>query len=363
MHISQLFRPERLEEMIAEGFVSVQKHPTADLRILNYTSQTQYARVWNDVTLNCRGLIIDGDDNIVSRPFPKFFNLEEHAASEDFLARDFMAFEKMDGSLGVLYEADGAYAIATRGSFTSDQAVKGTEMLHRDCDGFYPAEGFTYLFEIIYPSNRIVVDYGDTEELVFLCAIHNETGANVFSFGDSSDWPGTHAKRYEVSCKPHELSSTQVLDNAEGYVLYFPSANFRVKSKFEEYVRLHRIVTGVSSKTIWRMLSNGEDINAILDHVPDEFYDWVKKTEADLRCKYMELYEWAHRSFGSIIERSFEGDYAVARQNRKAFAEQALKRKNNNLLFRLYDSKPLDADIWKMIQPVFERPYTVDLDA
>ena len=38
---------------------------------------------------------------------------------------------------------------------------------------------YTYLFEIIYPSNRIVVDYGSSRRLVLLAAVHTQTGIEL----------------------------------------------------------------------------------------------------------------------------------------------------------------------------------------
>lgn len=35
----------------------------------NYTAKAQYDKLWNEVTLQCRGLILDGDGNVVARPF------------------------------------------------------------------------------------------------------------------------------------------------------------------------------------------------------------------------------------------------------------------------------------------------------
>lgn len=367
MHISRLFKPERLEEMIRDGFVNMQTHPTLDLRILNYSSACQYARVWNDVTLNCRGLIIDGDDNIVSRPFQKFFNIEEHPRSDvRFSKKDFQVFEKLDGSLGILYPTPlNGYSIATRGSFTSDQALRGTMVLREIMDmmaetgePFVPAEGFTYLFEIIYPENRIVVNYGDVDSLVFLCAVENETGANVFNFGTSADWPGPVANRYDVSCHPRDVADKNPLDNAEGYVIYFPSSNFRVKTKFEEYVRLHRIVTGVSTKSIWKSLMAGDDLSDILDNVPDEFYDWVRVVEARLNDEFSKVHSQAMVRFLKIITVHFGGSVEAARKDRKMFAEQAMKVKNNGFLFRLLDGKSIREEVWKSIEPKFEKPHS-----
>ncbi|MFB9080967.1 hypothetical protein ACFFWB_26745 [Flavobacterium procerum] len=63
--------------MISANYVRVNKHPEQDLYIYNYTQNAQFERVWNEITIACRGLILDKDLNVVARPFPKFFNLGE----------------------------------------------------------------------------------------------------------------------------------------------------------------------------------------------------------------------------------------------------------------------------------------------
>ena len=87
----------KLNELVNQKYVSVQKHPEADLYIYNYTQNAQYEGFWNQITLMCRGLILDGQGNIIARPFPKFFNLEEHQP-EEIPKENFEVFEKMDGS-------------------------------------------------------------------------------------------------------------------------------------------------------------------------------------------------------------------------------------------------------------------------
>ena len=74
---SKMINRALLNEMIENDFVNVNKHPTHDLFIYNYSPKAQYERVWNEVTMMCRGLILDADYNIVARPFKKFFNLGE----------------------------------------------------------------------------------------------------------------------------------------------------------------------------------------------------------------------------------------------------------------------------------------------
>jgi len=68
---------ELLNKMIANGYIKKSKHLNAELYLYNYTQNTQFERLWNEVTLQCRGLILDPSYNIIARPFPKFFNLGE----------------------------------------------------------------------------------------------------------------------------------------------------------------------------------------------------------------------------------------------------------------------------------------------
>lgn len=120
---------ELLHEMINEKLVSVQKHPEADLFIYNYSPKVQYEKLWNEVTLKTRGLILDAKMNYVARPFEKFFNLEELQPNE-IPQIPFDVYEKIDGSLGILYWLNDKPFIATRGSFTSEQSQHATDVLY-----------------------------------------------------------------------------------------------------------------------------------------------------------------------------------------------------------------------------------------
>jgi len=111
----------QIQPFIDGKYISIQKHPTEDLYIFNYTEKAQYEHNWTDETRQCRGLIMDGQDHIFSRPFPKFHNLEEMGEDWQAPAEDFTVTMKMDGSLGISYATPQGIQIATRGSFTSDR--------------------------------------------------------------------------------------------------------------------------------------------------------------------------------------------------------------------------------------------------
>ena len=77
---------EVLNRYHEEGLVYKQVHPTLPLTIWNYSEKVQYENLWDDVTLQTRGLVTDDKGNVVARPFKKFFNIEEgkHTPTEEF---------------------------------------------------------------------------------------------------------------------------------------------------------------------------------------------------------------------------------------------------------------------------------------
>ena len=168
------------KQLIKDGYISERKHSEVDYYIYNYTQKTQYEGLWNEDTMNCRGLILDGEGETIAKPFKKFFNIGEYSEQNDLGKIPnytwFDIWDKMDGSLGILYRMpDGGFRIATRGSFSSDQAIEGTMMFNEmfKQPELMFADNWTYLFEIIYPANRIVVDYKEKSELVLLAIKNN----------------------------------------------------------------------------------------------------------------------------------------------------------------------------------------------
>ena len=107
--IDAICAPALLDQMITGGYVRVQRHPSQPLSIYNYTEKAQFENVWNQATLNCRGLIVDNATrSVLARPFAKFFNHGQPGAPVLDLDEPVSVTDKADGSLGVLYPtADG----------------------------------------------------------------------------------------------------------------------------------------------------------------------------------------------------------------------------------------------------------------
>ena len=347
---------EVLSEYIDKGLVVKQNHPTLPLSIYNYSRTTQYDGMWDDITLNCRGLVLDNEGNVIAKPFPKFFNYEEHKP-EDIPNENFEVYEKMDGSLGIIFHYEGEWLIATRGSFTSEQAIKGKAMLDKlNKSALIP--GYTYLVEIIYPENRIVVDYGDTEKLVVLGAYNNETGKEV-EVDEMVNEGWEVVMKYKTWGEDWETLKKEISKDNEGYVIRF-SGGMRMKIKGDEYVRLHRILTNFSTKDIWEILKNGEALEPFLERVPDEFDDWVKRTAMNLRYSFYGISERAGKYHDGFRYGKFNDRYPEPAK--KEFAEyvKQFPKELSAVMFKMWDKQPYDHIIWSMIKPKYEKPFRND---
>ncbi|WP_027343617.1 RNA ligase [Hamadaea tsunoensis] len=336
-----MFTPDTLAAVIDAGHVRIQTHPSLPLVIYNYTEQCAYEGAWNDVTLACRGLIIDSVTGaVVARPFAKFFNHGQAGAPSIALDEPVTVTDKADGSLGIVYPTPAGPAVATRGSFASAQAERATTLLRTRYPGWTPPAGVTVLVEIIYPENRIVIDYGDMADLVLLGAVEIATGRTV----GVRDWPGPVVETFAYRTFGEALAAP-ARPNREGLVVHVPATGDRVKLKYEEYVRLHRIVTGLTSRTIWEALAAGTPLADICAPLPDEFHGWAREVAARFEREIADRLAEVERTFTSIVASLPEG------HSRKDFALTAARHDLRGLLFARLDGHDLRPAIWQQIKP------------
>jgi len=343
VHVSAIFSVDDLELEIANGYVRRQTNESGNLFILNYSEKAQFERRWNSVTLNCRGLILDSKNNIVARPWKKFFNFGERPLT--FSTDDPVEVtDKKDGSLGILYATDyWHYAIATRGSFASEQAIHATEVWNDKYADVEPLGGFTFLFEIVYPSNRIVLDYGDLDDLILLGAVNNERG---WYYGPNEaagmlDWHGPVTEVFEYRSLNECFGVHR--PNAEGLVIR--SGDSIVKLKQEDYVTLHKLVTGLNERAVWERLKAGETCASICESLPDEFHQFVKDVSSDIYNKFEAIYHKTFSDYCAILNK------VGADHSRKSFAIEAMKNRHHGILFSYLDRRSVHDAIYDLIRP------------
>lgn len=345
-YLDDVLDPALLAQMMDEGYVQVRCHPDYPYVIYCYTKQAMFDRKWNDVTKVCRGLIVnENTGEVLARPFKKFFNHGEPDAPV-FGDTDWVTvFDKLDGSLGIAYDTPDGPAIATKGSFTSEQAVKATELLRAKYPRYQHDDITTDLFEIIYPDNRIVIDYGDEESLRYLGSVDIEDGSDY--------WNGILMRLWDIPCNHcldsgpfYQLDLNLNRPNSEGFVLFNDDTGDRLKMKQEDYIELHRVMTGLNERQLWEWLSSGRGADEILTDLPEEIHDWAGGVLLNLGAEFAQKKE--------TVVHAYCGTDPT--DERKFFAQYAMQFEPwiTSGLFLMLDHKDdrrLDEHIWKQVRP------------
>lgn len=318
--LTDLVNLHDLNEMVEQRYVDVQVHPTLPLTIYNYAKQCMMDRVWNDVTLQTRGLIVENyTGRVIARGMSKFWNVGQPEAKTYPLDTPVMVSPKEDGSLGICWQYHGYFGVATRGSFMSEQAQHATDLLNTDEYEWLrkatarESGSHTPVVEVVYAENRIVLDYRGRDELIPLGEV---------------DMDGLVSRRYIkgtpydflFQCEPMtygEALAMKIPDDAEGWVIDFLDDAGRVvdhqKLKGEIYKMLHAILTNTSARRIWAQMAArachqwitkpkdwamhlGQDpadfvrvdvskpLAETLGDVPDEFLEWVETKVVEIEA-------------------------------------------------------------------------------
>ena len=342
-----------LEQAIEAGLISLRESGTG-LDIYNYTDRAMYTPgAWeSDAVRKCRGLIVNrSTGRIVARPWQKFFNHNQPEAGTLDLAAPVEVTDKLDGSLGILYlDVNGTPKVATRGSFHSDQAVWATTWLQEHPE-VLPAPSLlqhtTLLVEIIYPDNRIVVDYKGRETLVLLGAVDISTG-DLLGPNDVRpvEWSGERAQVFPYRTLREALGSPPRVGQ-EGLCVRYLNAPRIVKIKQADYVLLHRLIFGLSRKTVWEYLYLTEEptFEGLVDGLPDEFLEWCENVWLEIKREVDNLELEASQRLAAI-KKSLPAD-----ASRKDYSLEILKHKiYASLMFQLLDGKDIEKAALKYIR-------------
>lgn len=399
--LNDLIPADEMHAALDAGLVTRKQHPTLPLSIYTYTRTAQYSRAWTTATIRSRGLIVDDlTHEIVAWPFPKFFNVGEHDHGDDYApplpeGEPFEVYDKVDGSLGIVFHYNGRWHAASKGSFTSEQAMWAQAHISTS-DTSLLMLGVTYLAEIIYPENRIVVDYGDRRDMVLLGA-YNADGKEL-RLGFAADgwepigtvvrtWPALPLpellKLAEANTRPDGTPTSGI--STEGYVVRYANG-LRAKAKLAEYVRLHKVLTGITERDIWRMagmqryadqppklvakalgcpvgeiaaLQQGaaSPLDALLDAVPDEFDQWAKSVIARLEFRARALDRTVAAEYGAIAH--LGGDRGVFARAVQRIEEPAVRA----CMFLMLDGRPTGLHLWRAVRPETTAPYVADDEA
>jgi len=346
-----LLTNEMIQPYVNEGLVRSGRHATLPLTIYKYTPLCVYSQAWNYITSACRGIVISDDGRVVSRPYNKFFNYGERPLEEIPVGLDYDVYDKLDGSLITLSWFDGLPIVTSSGSFTSDHVGIAKALFENRYKDQLAAldTANTYMFELLHPTTRILVDYGTQEDLI-LTGIRNTDTGEELKLDSSFGFPTAH--RYEGSTLEsivQESETNHTYENREGYIVRF-SSGYRVKIKFSEYCRLNSIMSGMNPKQIWNMLYMKEVHGLpgdIPENIPDEMFNWMKSMEREFRQKYRDVEDKAREKLDEAQKALPFG------ADRKALAVVILGYGDPwaYIMFKMLDRKGYHKAIWGMLEP------------
>jgi RNA ligase len=136
-----------------------------------------------------------------------------------------------------------------------------------------------------------------------------------------------------------------VADDAEGFIVAFTNGD-KIKIKGAEYCRLHKVMTCISTLSVWDCLRNNDSLEEILKDVPDEFYAKIKEYRDDLQGNF------------NFVKVSIEQEFKLINKklgevSDKEFALYITNHRFKSFLFSLRNGRVIDQAIWTMIRPEF----------
>jgi len=292
-------------------YVSVMQ--SSNLLVLKYRPEVTFYDLWNEFYMETRGVVIDlYEMKLVSAPYRKFFNLNEKPITDIDRVLKLMSKankviikNKEDGSMISCSKYKDDLVVSTPGSLDSDQAIWSKKFLNEhypDLVTKMPSD-LTFIFEAIYPDNRIVVDYKGKENLILTNIRNNLTGRLL-----SEELVEQYAKEYNFQIPEKETTGLlELMEKAKDRELYPASEKegwvFVIKTdeeellfklKCDDYCELHKIMSFASSpKIIFNAIKEG-NIDDMLSKIPKEFkdiplkvanivYNHIYKVEAEVK--------------------------------------------------------------------------------
>jgi len=302
-----------IQMAISEGAVNEHTHPNHPSLVgYDYSEKCTYDKLWDEhpVARFCRGLVLDVVKcEVVCLCPAKFMNLTEPGCDitpEELINTPLINVEeKVDGSAGLIFKYNGEWIVKTRGSFISDQAKMASTWLQND--GLPGFEGISFFAEIIYPENRVIVDYGDYRGFISI-GCYNRHGdwfeipsLNLFVFGLVKKEHCTYEmKRTKYSFDTLQEVMKTLSSNEEGFIIIMKDGR-RCKMKGEQYLILHKAKFGLTPIAVWEAMKafKVEEARKLL---PEEFHNTFDSYNKSLINKVRALEHEYYRVCEDMLE-------------------------------------------------------------
>ena len=268
--------------------------------------------------------------------------------------------EKIDGSIIKLWHYQHSWHISSNGEIDARNAnINSALLIGREMTNLYSLfmeawdktginmddldTGFTYMFELTSPHNRIVVRYDD----ISIC--HIGTRDNGTFEECDIDLGIMKPKVFPLKSLNECIDAAKQLGyNDEGYVIVDQLYN-RVKVKSPLYVMLNHLVQGVTTR--------GKIVEIIQKNEQAEFLTYFPE--------YYEVFNAVIDGIEAFSKRqnaAFAKIKAIQFDSRKAMAEVVTKEECPPCLFALIDGKEADARDWLLARPPIKVLALIDME-
>lgn len=275
------------------------RHP--GLFVIKYKRNVFYDNLWDDVLIECRGLVVDKDFNIVIQPFTKIFN---HYENDTNIDRDEMvtAIHKVNGFMACATYVEGyGVVVSTTGSLDSDFVTIAEKYITPENKGVIAqyAPFMTFMFEICDNTDPHIIP--EKEGAYLLGA--RKIGSTVDYTSDMAweGWLDDCAKSmFDVKrpswkvCRFSNVVEEAKTCTHEGFVVYSKDTALKIKSPY------YKIKKFMARKNPDKLLKLLDKPHVIKQTVEEEFYPLIdflsanKDTYSALteqeRLRYIEKY-------------------------------------------------------------------------
>jgi len=294
-----------------------------------------------------RGIIFDTNGNIMSRPFHKFFNVNERLETMSYyidMTQPHVIMEKMDGSMVRPVRMNGRLRLATKMGVTeiAEEAEKLLTEEQRDWLGQVMLSGVTPIFEYIAPTNKIVIDYSEPK-LVLLAMRNNISGNYCMPHLSPFDIVPMYGS-VDVGLDEY-ITRAREMQGREGDIIRFANGQM-LKIKNDWYVRIHR------TKDLIRTERNIADI--IVNEQLDDVLPLLDATDLTIVREYEQRFDAALENvlgrleglvtLARVLHGGVKKDVAIN------FIPNLINKEDSSFIFSALDGKELRPLVIKKIK-------------
>lgn len=245
------------------------------LFVVKYKRNVFYDNLWNDILIECRGLVVDKDYNIVVQPFTKIFNRFENGTDID-LDTKVTSIRKVNGFMACATYVEGhGVVVSTTGSLDSDFVALAEKWLTPDKLSVIMryAPNMTFMFEIVDASDPHIVPEFEGAYLLgarVLSSTDDYTSDMAWEsfLDDAAESMGVLRPEWRV-CKFSDVVRDSGTCKHEGFVVYSDSTALKIKSP---YYLMSKFLARKNEAKLIKLIDNPQAIKEIVD---EEYYDIV----------------------------------------------------------------------------------------